>query len=89
MLESTFTTASGVVRITDLMPVDSETGKARELGPDHEILRKIECLDGRIGLNVVFDPRFDYGRVPATINRRRPGLFYAEHGTGALTLSMA
>ena len=87
VLESTFTTASGVLRITDVMPVDSDAGKARELWPDHEILRKIDCLDGRIELTVVFDPRFDYGRVTATITRRRPGLFYAEHGTGALTLS--
>ena len=35
----------------------------------------------------MFDPRFDYGRVRPSISRRRPDLFYAEHGLGALALS--
>jgi GH15 family glucan-1,4-alpha-glucosidase len=87
VLETTFTTASGVLRVTDLMPVDSETGKARELWPDHEILRRVECLDGRVEVEVIFDPRFEYGRVTPRISRRRPGLFYCEHGTGVLALS--
>jgi GH15 family glucan-1,4-alpha-glucosidase len=87
VLETTFATATGVARLTDLMPVDSEAGKARELWPDHEILRKVECLDGRVEVEVVFDPRFDYGRVTPAINPRRAGLFYAEHGVAALTLS--
>ena len=87
VLETTFTTATGVVRLTDLMPVDSEAGKARELWPEHEILRKVECLDGRVEVEVVVDPRFDYGRVVPTIDCRRPGLFFAEHATGVLALS--
>ena len=52
VLETTFTTASGVVRVTDLMPVDSEAGKAAELWPEHEILRRVECLDGRVEVEV-------------------------------------
>jgi GH15 family glucan-1,4-alpha-glucosidase len=87
VLETTFTVATGVLRVTDLMPVDSESGKARELWPEHEILRKIECLEGRVEVEIVFDPRFDYGRVSPTINQRQPGLFYAEHGAGALALA--
>ena len=87
VLETTFATASGTVRVTDLMPVDSEAGKARELWPDHEVLRKVECLDGRVEVEIVFDPRFDYGRVTPAINPRRAGLFYAEHGVAAVTLS--
>jgi GH15 family glucan-1,4-alpha-glucosidase len=85
VLETTFSTASGVVRVTDLMPVDSESAKARELWPEHEILRRIECLDGDVEVEVVFDPRFDYGRVTPTI-KSRAGVFYAEQGPAALTL---
>jgi hypothetical protein len=44
VLETTFTTASGTIRITDLMPVDSDGGKARDLRPEHEVLRKIEAV---------------------------------------------
>jgi GH15 family glucan-1,4-alpha-glucosidase len=87
VLETTFTTRSGVLRLTDLMPVDAEDAKARELWPEHEILRKVECLNGQVELQVVFDPRFDYGRVMPRIDRRGPGLFCCEHGAGALTLS--
>jgi GH15 family glucan-1,4-alpha-glucosidase len=87
VLETSFATATGTVRITDLMPVDSEAAKARELWPEREILRRVECLDGRVEVAVLFDPRFDYGRVVPVIDSRRGGLFYAEHGPAALTLS--
>ena len=87
VLETTFTTSSGVLRVTDLMPVDSEEAKARELWPEHEVLRRIECLEGRVGVQVVFDPRFEYGRVTPRIERRHAGTFYCEHGTKALALS--
>src|SRR5687768_17714640 len=40
--------SSGVARVTDVMTVDSEKAKARELWPEHEILRKVECLDGAV-----------------------------------------
>jgi GH15 family glucan-1,4-alpha-glucosidase len=87
VLETTFTTESGVVRLTDVMPVDTEQAKARELWPEHEILRRVECVEGRADVEVVFTPRFDYGRTPARIDSRRPGLFYCEHGARALALS--
>jgi GH15 family glucan-1,4-alpha-glucosidase len=63
VLETTFQTASGVVRLTDLMPVASEAEKARQLSPDHELLRRVECLAGSVDIEVHFDPRPDYARV--------------------------
>ncbi|HVL69367.1 MAG TPA: glycoside hydrolase family 15 protein [Vicinamibacterales bacterium] len=87
VLETTFTTASGVLRTTDVMPVDSEAAKARELWPDHEILRRIECLAGEVQVQVLFAPRFEYGRIPPRIDSRRAGLFYCEHGARELSLA--
>lgn len=45
------------------MPVASEAEKARELSPDHELLRRVECLEGTVEIDVLFDPRLDYGRT--------------------------
>lgn len=87
VLETTFTTATGVLRVTDLLPVDDEASKAKELWPDHELLRRIECLKGEVGIQTLFEPRFDYGRVAPRIDRREAGVCYCEHGARALALS--
>jgi GH15 family glucan-1,4-alpha-glucosidase len=87
VLETTFTTNSGVVRVTDLMPVDSEQAKARELWPEHELLRTVECLSGEMAVRVLFDPRFDYGRVVPRFDGGPNGVFYCEHGARALALT--
>jgi GH15 family glucan-1,4-alpha-glucosidase len=80
VIETTFRTASGVARLTDLMPVASETEKARELWPDHELLRRVECLAGTVEIEVVFDPRPEYGRLaPQLLDRGTFGLL-CEHG---------
>ena len=55
--------------------------------PEHELLRRIECLEGEVGVQVVFEPRFDYGRVVPRIDRREAGVFHCEHGARALALS--
>ena len=43
------------------MTVASEEDKRRELLPEHEVLRAVECLEGEVEVEVVFDPRPDYG----------------------------
>ncbi|MBI2186484.1 MAG: glycoside hydrolase family 15 protein [Acidobacteria bacterium] len=63
VLETTFRTVSGVMRLTDVMPVAAEGEKAQELWPDHELLRRVECLSGTVEIEVFFDPRPDYGRL--------------------------
>jgi GH15 family glucan-1,4-alpha-glucosidase len=86
VLETTFRTASGVLRVTDLLPVDDEAAKARELWPEHELLRRIECVEGEVEVSVLFEPRFDYGRVVPRIDRRDGCVFSSEHGARALML---
>ncbi|MGE3795869.1 MAG: glycoside hydrolase family 15 protein, partial [Dehalococcoidia bacterium] len=63
ILETTFQTRDGLARLTDLMPVASEREKAGALWPDHELLRRVECVEGTVEVEVVFDPRPDYGRI--------------------------
>ena len=86
ILETTFTTQTGMLRLTDMMPVASEADKARELFPDHEILRKVECLEGTVNIDVVFDPRPDYARgIPRLLECSTLGCFY-EYGAQILAL---
>jgi GH15 family glucan-1,4-alpha-glucosidase len=86
VLETTFQTANGVARLTDLMPVASEAEKARSLWPDHELLRRIECLEGTVEIDVLFDPRPDYGRmIPRLFDRQAFGLV-CEHRAQVLAV---
>jgi len=81
VLETTFQTAGGVVRLTDSMPVASEAEKARELSPDHELLRHVACLEGEVEMEVLFDPRPDYGRMmPTLIDHQAFGLACEHRG---------
>jgi GH15 family glucan-1,4-alpha-glucosidase len=63
VLETTFTTPTGELSLTDLMPVATESEKGRELFPDHEILRKLDCREGSVEIEVFFEPRPDYARA--------------------------
>ena len=86
VLETTFRTRTGVVRLTDLMPVCSEADRAAELWPQRQILRAVECLTGDVELELVCDPRPDYARTtPRLRDRGLLGLYY-ERGNTALIL---
>jgi GH15 family glucan-1,4-alpha-glucosidase len=86
VLETTFTTDRGAVRLVDLMPVAAEADKRRALGPGHEVLRMLEGLAGEVEVEVVCDPRFDYGAAtPRLVDRKALGIWWTR-GTEALAL---
>lgn len=62
VLETTYTTPAGTIVLTDFMPVTSEEEKGKQLWPEHEILRLVECRQGAVDLQIDFAPRPDYGR---------------------------
>jgi GH15 family glucan-1,4-alpha-glucosidase len=69
VLETMFVVpGQGAVRLVDFMPWSDDPRAAI-----HEIHRRIEGLEGRVELELTFDPRFDYGRAP-------PELEIQEHG---------
>ena len=81
VLETTFRTARGVLRLTDFMPVDSEENKRRTLWADHQILRIVECVEGEVEIEVICDPRPDYARGnPRLRNRGYLGFYYEDKG---------
>lgn len=46
----------GVVRLTDFMPWTNDPRAS-----NHEVHRRIQCVDGCVELDAIFDPRFGYG----------------------------
>jgi GH15 family glucan-1,4-alpha-glucosidase len=65
VLETTFTTAHGVVQVTDAMALPSS-----DLGPTRELIRRVDCLAGRVPMGWRITPAFGYGAVPPRIGRR-------------------
>jgi GH15 family glucan-1,4-alpha-glucosidase len=65
VLETTFTTAQGVVRVTDAMALPSS-----DLGPTRELIRRVDCPTGRVPMRWRITPAFGYGSVPPRIGRR-------------------
>jgi GH15 family glucan-1,4-alpha-glucosidase len=84
VLETTFVTAEGRVRVTDAMLLSD----SRELSPMRELVRKIEALAGTVPLRWAFEPRFGYGRAKTRIERRA-GHWFAQAGADALVLSLS
>jgi GH15 family glucan-1,4-alpha-glucosidase len=60
VLETTFRTDGGVVRLLDALPV---LDGVESLDPMREILRVIEGVSGEVDLAIRLDPRPDYGRI--------------------------
>ena len=73
VLQTTFETPSGTVRVTDFMPVFNE-GTTEE--PEVRALyRQVTCTEGTVDLEIEFSPRFDYARAETTIDSVSEGLF--------------
>lgn len=86
VLETTFRTSSGELRLLDLMPVASEAHKSHHLWPDHQLLRRLECTAGVVQVEVFCDPRPDYARSdPKLVSRPGLGIYY-EHAGRVLVL---
>ncbi len=74
VLETTFHAAGGVLRVTDCMPLPAQPSadlqSAHELDPEHEILRRVQCVSGEVEVELSFAPRPRYGRDRLGFRRR-------------------
>lgn len=80
VLERTFVTADGAVRVTDavLLPMGG-------LAPARELARRVDGLSGRVRMHWTVEPRFDYGRRRGMIGVRA-GVPVATQGPLAVAL---
>ena len=85
VIETTFTTDSGVARLLDLMPVMTEEEKGKRLSPFRQLLRRVELVTGQVPLEVIYAPRPDYGLVTPKLAKRRDSVVCA-WGARVLTL---
>jgi GH15 family glucan-1,4-alpha-glucosidase len=75
VFETTWKTPSGWAVVRDALtlgPRDHEDTITPHTRPpadddaDHMLVRTVECLDGRVEVDLICEPAFDYGRTPAT-----------------------
>jgi GH15 family glucan-1,4-alpha-glucosidase len=75
VFETTWKTPTGWVVVRDALtlgPRDHEDTVTPHTRPpsdddgDHMLVRTVECLDGRVEIDLVCEPAFDYGRTPPT-----------------------
>jgi len=86
VLETTFEAAGGVLRLTDVMCVAAEDERRGELTAEHELLRRVECVAGRVEIEVGCDPRPGWGAAPPVPRDRRALGFTWELGDQLLAL---
>jgi GH15 family glucan-1,4-alpha-glucosidase len=80
VLETTFIARQGVVKVTDALALPGA-----DLGPTRELIRRVECVTGRVPMHWRITPTFGYGAVPPAIERRA-GIPVAVTGRDALAV---
>ena len=84
VLQTTFKTEAGTVTVTDFMPCYwTSRHRLKQL---HEIHRQVACTDGKMALEIVFDPKFNYARGNTSISISKNGIA-AAGGTETIALS--
>lgn len=70
VLEISFQTQTGVMRLVDAMPI--EPPDSQRMTPEHELLRIADCIQGEVVFKMVFAPRPGYGRNRPVLKQRTP-----------------
>jgi GH15 family glucan-1,4-alpha-glucosidase len=86
VIETTWMTPQGWLRVIDALTItdwhENEHGSSHTRPPtdfdaDHLLVRLVECMQGRVQVEMLCEPMFDYGAVPASWSRDED-----EHGPG-------
>jgi len=98
VLATTWRTPTGWVLVRDALtmgPWNHEDGITPHTRPpadddaDHMLVRTVECLEGRVEVDLVCEPAFDYGRVPAEWTLVDGGRKAADASGAGVTIRLA
>ena len=93
VLETTFTTSTGVVSITDFMPIqDNDKDGKPDTNPANppELHRVVRCSAGSVEMRCDYEPRHDYARaVPTFRAMRSSGTAVEAQGGGQSMMLLA
>jgi GH15 family glucan-1,4-alpha-glucosidase len=68
VVETSFSTSHGAVRLIDAFVAMTEETKKLTLFPDHEILRIVEGISGVLKIRMDYSPRINYGQHIPVLN---------------------
>jgi GH15 family glucan-1,4-alpha-glucosidase len=69
LLDTVFATGTGVVVVTDFMPVDEHSVVQHAKPHNHaRVIRLVECLAGEMTMHHIFDPAPGFARLPVTLS---------------------
>lgn len=89
VLRTTFETTGGMVAVTDALAMtDGVRGHDLGISSPRVLLRRAECTEGRVELNIEFAPRPEYGLTTPLVREVDGGLL-ARGGATTLRLSTA
>jgi GH15 family glucan-1,4-alpha-glucosidase len=84
VLMTTFRTGRGAASVTDFMPCYRTSGHG--LTQHNQVHRLVECTEGQVGMEILFEPRLDYARDSTSMSASRHGIGVRGR-TGTLALS--
>ena len=82
VLETTMTTESGSIRCTDALAMSHGGAQVANT----ELLRRVECIDGSVEIEIVIAPRFDYGATRPWLRHHGDGRYTAVGGDEAVII---
>jgi alpha,alpha-trehalase len=97
VLETTWKTPNGWIVVRDALtmgPRDHEDTVTPHTRPpadddaDHMLVRTVECLEGEVEIDLVCEPVFDYGRVPAEWEMVGEGRHAADASGAGVTIRL-
>lgn len=80
VLQAHFKAPQGHMTLTDFMPIDLSESRERS------IFRRAFCYEGKIDLQVRFEPRFDYARQESVLSAYEGGILATCHGSDEIFL---
>jgi GH15 family glucan-1,4-alpha-glucosidase len=73
----------GVAEVSNFMPIGTD-----EHEHSHALVRRAKCVRGEVAFDVVFDPRFDYGRAGHKVDVREGEILFHSEGSDGTTLRL-